>query len=148
MKKVLICENEANILNLLGIQLTNHDIVGEAQTLGEAFSQLRRIVMREVRVDVILLDGNLRSEAIDPIFELPNQQFSSVHSKSNVIKGSDYTQPGGHAKAIMEVIRKTNISAAVVGISAYPMSEYGIEVDYDLTKLGIPELDELLEQLG
>lgn len=99
---------------------TTHQVVAEADTLANALETIESIKLGNLVVDVILLDGNLDT------------------------KGQGF---GYDAKTIVQAIQKNNLTAKVIGLSIDPMAEYGVEVDYDLTKERRIELPTVIDSL-
>lgn len=70
--------------------------------------------------NLILLDGNLEKEQTD----------------------------GRDAKAILQRIQELELPVVVIGMSAQPMLDYGIELEHDLPKEQAPLLPRMIEDLS
>jgi len=161
MAKIIVFEDGPKILKIIGEELRNHEIVATGQTLSQAFAILGQLACGEVEADIILLDGNLKSERHDPVYHfeptfpatpLPkNRQLTQrpgvTNSQENVIRGSSYEEPGRDAKAIVAIMQRCDITAKIIGISGDSMDDFGVEVDYDLTKDNFSQLADIVDLL-
>ena len=159
MAKIVVFEDNPQILKIIGDELRNHDIVAIGQTLSRAFAILGQLACGEVEADFVLLDGNLRSERHDPVFNFGPAYPNTTPRKSrllaqhtavnllvnNAVHGSSYEQPGRDAKAIVDVMQRCNIMAQTIGIGGNTMDYNGVEVDYDLTKNNLIQLVDIIE---
>lgn len=125
---------------------TPHEIVGEACSLNEAQYLIGKIASKEIRADVLLLDGNLdnRDEPLEFRYTFPldgtepikRTLFGRVKSpKPREIVVCNYEQgSGAHARMIKKVLDACEISVPIIGISGDPMEINGVEVDVDIGK--------------
>lgn len=125
--KLLVIENDEFILKLVAykLQQTAHEVVAIARTRKEARSAFKAIKAGRMACNGVLFDANIT--------------------------------PGGKAGEDGRHIRKyiDNVNQALpqesrlkaIGFSAAPMKGYGIHVDFDLTKAGIPKIAKVLDDL-
>jgi hypothetical protein len=165
MLKVAMFEDQSHLIMEQGLldQLHGHELTAEAATLGGAFDVLKRMVHGDLEIDVVLLDANLHPDREEPIFthQLPVDEskakpnwrgkIKTPKPEIAVVRGSapEYQVPGGDAKAIIDVMQQTGLTAKLIGISGDPMWKYGLEaaMHIDLTKWGIARLGNTLASI-
>jgi CheY-like chemotaxis protein len=117
--RILLFEDNLEVRNEVrsALRTTNHEIIAEAQKLERALCLLTQYDV--LRFNVLLLDANL--------------------------DGSD----GKDACAIWDSAVKLQPRPTFIGISTNSLRYYGLPVPekYDLTKIGIPRLPEVLDSL-
>lgn len=164
MAKIVVFEDSYSIQEIIRLELSEHEITF-ADTLSGAFQILGQLACGEIEADFVLVDAHLRRENHDPVyhFDFPSLEISPAKNRlhqplpivnnhgEDAIRGSSYDQPGRDAKAIVDFIQRSGITAQTVGISADSMRHNGVDVDHDLTKnnlIGLARLVDSLVQSG
>ena len=96
-----------------------HEIVAKAYTKLQACNMIDSIIGSEIEIDVIIMDGNLDSGGTN----------------------------GEDAKEILERINDFELPTKIIGFSTFPFSDYGLEVDYDLTKSNTWDIVDVIDSL-
>lgn len=104
---------------------THHEIVATARNRMEVIGVLADIVVGRTFCNVVLLDANLTS---------------------NSEEGEDGRRVREYIDKANEILPQESRLKAI-GFSAAPMKGYGIHVDFDLTKAGIPKIAKVLDDL-
>ncbi len=129
--EVAIFEDDPNMVQLAEINLmhTPHKIVETAQTLDEALAVLNRSQPTGLKLDVVLLDGNLSTP-----------------------------ERGHDGRAIWDRISRINqarrhagrLAIVTIGISGDSLLDYGIPLsaEHDITKAGLVRIDEVLDSIA
>lgn len=108
-----------------------------------------------------LLDGNLEYTYEQPVFDIrlpvtPDEvakrglfsRWKAAKGERIVVDPANYRFPAGDARAILEIMHRTNIMSRVVGISSDELRPLGLHVDIDLTKDNINQLAARLSELN
>lgn len=98
---------------------TTHEVVAEAKTVNEALDVVQQVENGDIKIDVVMLDGNLdggRTDCTD-------------------------------ALKIATDIKKRGIPAVIIGFSTYQLQGMGIPVDFDLTKLNAVDIGQIINEL-
>jgi CheY-like chemotaxis protein len=126
--RVLLIEDNKDVRDFVGVLLSasGHEVVGTAETYAQAIDLIGRVAAGHVKVDVIVLDGQLQ----DP--EGTNMTIADI------------------AQEIMD----QQVQAVGIGFSSFEMGRFGVVVDrengpvhIDLGKLDGVKLPELISTL-
>jgi len=161
MAKIVVFEDNHFIKEIIGLELSEHQIIASGDTLSQAFEILGQLACGEIEADFVLVDAHLRRENHDPVyhFDFPSLEISPAKNRlhqplpidnnpsEDAIRGSSYDQPGRDAKAIIDFMQRSGITARTVGISADSMQYNGVDVDHDLTKNNLFGLADLVDSL-
>ncbi len=125
-----------------------HEIIGEARTLSEAFSWITKMSLKEVNVDVILLDGNLDCSEPRPVFTHTSLGEDGSEARI-VIDANDpkYRDICGDALAIVDALKAIGSTAITIGVSNASMSYYGVKVNDCIPKDSAIELRTKLDNI-
>ncbi|MDB5164925.1 MAG: hypothetical protein JWL89_551 [Candidatus Saccharibacteria bacterium] len=96
-----------------------HIVTGEAATREDALSLINEVALGRIACDIITLDGNLGE---------PDKDCAD-------------------ALAIATQARAQHVSAVIIGMSSYSLTERGVPVDLDLTKSHIGQLAATVNEL-
>ncbi len=122
--RILCIEDEERYRQAIDISLIGCEFayeLEEVDTTSDALQVISNVANGEHDpIDVVLLDANLESTVKD----------------------------GSNGKAVIQHIQELGLSPHIIGFSAERMTDYGIEVDYDLGKENLVDLPAIILEIA